>query len=123
LYIDFHSKRHLNRQLIELIRELKPHYKIGMLSNSGRDFLDEFIAEHNIADAFDVTVASSETGYIKPQREIFEILAERLDLPLSDIFFVDDSPGNVQAAQSFGMQAHIYTSVDELKTAIASRTT
>ncbi|HSW81755.1 MAG TPA: HAD-IA family hydrolase [Candidatus Saccharimonas sp.] len=120
LYADFHSKRHLNRQLIGLIRELKPRYKIGMLSNSGRDFLDEFIAEHDIASDFDVTIASSETGYIKPQREIFEILAERLGLPLGDIYFVDDSPSNVQAAQGYGMQAHIYTSVDELKTAIAS---
>lgn len=118
LYVDFHSKRHLNRQLIELIRQLKPCYKIGMLSNSGRDFLDEFIAEHGIANDFDVTIASSETSYIKPQREIFEILAERLDLPLSDIFFVDDSPANVYAAQSYGMQAQLYTSVDELKKAI-----
>lgn len=118
LKAEFHDTRHLNRGIAGVIRQLKPHYKIGLLSNAGRDLLDEFMAEHNIAHLFDAVVASSETGYIKPQREIFEIAAQRLDLPLEALYFIDDSPSNVAAAVSFGMQAHTYTTVAELRRAL-----
>src|ERR1044072_60012 len=39
------TEHHLNDELVEVIRELKPHYKIGMLSNVGRGWLDDFFAK------------------------------------------------------------------------------
>lgn len=118
LKTEFHDTRHLNRGIVEIIRTLKPRYKIGMLSNAGRDMLEEFMAEHNIHDLFDVVIASSETTYVKPQREIFELLAERLELRLDEIFFIDDSATNVTAARSYGMRAHTYTTIAELQETI-----
>lgn len=115
---EFHDTHHLNQGLVQLIRQLKPHYKIGMLSNSGRDMLNEFMAEHNITDLFDIVIASSETPFIKPQREIFELIADRLQLPFEDLYFIDDSAANTVAAQSYGMHAHTYVSVAELQGAL-----
>jgi HAD superfamily hydrolase (TIGR01509 family) len=115
---EFHDTHHLNQGLVDLIRQLKPRYKIGMLSNSGREMLDEFMAEHNITDLFDCVIASSETPFIKPQREIFELIVERLQLPFSNLYFVDDSAANTFAAQSYGIQVHTYESVAELQGAL-----
>lgn len=115
---EFHDTHHVNQGLVELIRQLKPRYKIGMLSNSGRAMLDEFMAEHRITDLFDIVIASSETPFIKPQREIFELIAERLQLPFEDLYFVDDSATNTFAAQSYGMHVHTYISVAELHGAL-----
>lgn len=118
LRAEFHDTRHINKRLVPVIEQLKKQYKIGMLSNTGAQLLEEFLAEHNVRHLFDRVVASSDTGYVKPQREIFEITAERLGVRLDEIYFIDDSPGNVQAAQSYGMTAHTYTTVVELQKAL-----
>ena len=115
---EFHDTHHINQGLVALIRQLKPRYKIGMLSNSGREMLDEFMAQHGITELFDIVIASSETSFIKPQREIFELIAQRLRLPFKDLYFVDDSATNTLAAQSYGMQVHTYQSVAELQGAL-----
>lgn len=115
LRAEFHDTRHVNRRLIPIIEQLKRDYKIGMLSNTGAALLEEFLSEHGIRHLFDEVVASSETGYIKPQREIFELTADRLGAKLDEIYFIDDSLSNVQAARSFGMTAHEYTTVAELQ--------
>lgn len=118
LRAEFHDTRHVNRRLIPVIERLKPHYKIGMLSNTGATLLEEFLAEHSIRHLFDEVIASSDTGYIKPQREIFEITASRLGVALEEIYFIDDSQTNVNAAQSYGMMADTYTTVAELQHAL-----
>lgn len=117
LRAEFHDTRHLNRRLVPVIGALKTQYKIGMLSNTSAALLEEFLAEHSIRHLFDVVVASSDTGYIKPQRDIFNITAERLGVALEEIYFIDDSPVNVEAARSYGMGAHLYTTVVELEKA------
>lgn len=121
LRAEFHDTRHVNKRLVPVIERLKSHYKIGMLSNTGAALLEEFLNEHNIRHLFDQVVASSDTGYIKPQREIFEITADRLGVALEEIYFIDDSQTNVQAARSYGMQAHLYVTVAELRGALTDQ--
>jgi HAD superfamily hydrolase (TIGR01509 family) len=121
LRAEFHDTRHVNRRLIPVIEQLKTQYKIGMLSNTGAALLEEFLAEHGIRHLFGEIVASSDTGYIKPQREIFEITAQRLGVALDEIYFIDDSPRNVDAAKSYGMGAHLYTTVAELQDALRAQ--
>lgn len=118
LRAEFHDTRHVNRRLIPLIEVLKPRYKIGMLSNTGAVLLEEFLAGHSIRHLFDVVVASSDTGFIKPEREIFELTAERLSVALEDMYFIDDSQANVEAARSYGMPSHLYTTVADLQKAL-----
>jgi FMN phosphatase YigB (HAD superfamily) len=57
----------LNRAVVAIIAGLRPQYRIAMLSNADRPLLDRFLGAHDIAHLFDVVVASSETGFIKPQ--------------------------------------------------------
>lgn len=121
LRAEFHDTRHVNKRLVPVIERLKGRYKIGMLSNTGAALLEEFLNEHSIRHLFDQIVASSDTGYIKPQREIFEITADRLGVALEEIYFIDDSQTNVQAARSYGMQTHLYVTVAELQAALTDQ--
>ena|SRR6266568_4687125 len=107
----------IDETLLDFIRTLRRHYKVGILSNSANT-LRTFLQEHTAQDMFDAIVVSAETPYIKPQREIFELAAKKLAVQLDEVFFVDDSPANITAAQSYGMQGHVYTTMGELREAL-----
>jgi putative hydrolase of the HAD superfamily len=105
----------LNQELVTIIKTLRPARRIGLLTNSERANVDKFLHKHNVRSLFDVILASSQTRFVKPQFELFEIITERLDLPPEQILFVDDSSVNTAAARNFGMQAVTYRSIDDLK--------
>ena len=65
-------------------------------------------------DLFDDIVVSGAEGVAKPDREIFQILADRLEHPISGVFYVDDSPRNVDAARAAGMDAVGFTDAPSL---------
>ena len=54
---------------------------------------------------FDGGIFSADVKLIKPQREIFELLADRYALDAARTVFIDDSAANVAAARAFGWQA------------------
>ena len=109
----------INQPLIDYIRVvLKPQYKIGLISNIGRDWIQDFFNEHELHDLFDITVLSSEEGVTKPNPLIFERAAERLGVVTSESLFIDDIKENCEGAIKTGMQAITYTSIDQLKHAL-----
>lgn len=112
----------LNVNVVGIVEELHKagQYKIGMLSNVERGFLQKFLENHNIGHLFGYVLASSETAHVKPEREIFEVLSERMDVPFEQWFFVDDSSANVEAAKSYGIPSHLFTTTDELRAALQS---
>lgn len=60
----------------------------------------------------DAVVLSGEVGAEKPSREIFEITAERLDLPVNDMVLVDDNILNVRGAVDAGLIGVYYQQFD-----------
>jgi HAD superfamily hydrolase (TIGR01509 family) len=111
----------LNQLMIEYIKQqLKPHYKIGMVSNMGRGWIQDFFDEHQLHDIFDVVVLSSEEGITKPNPLIFERTAERLDLLPNECLMVDDRADNCRGATMAGMKAVQFTSNDQLIAALTS---
>ena len=59
-------------------------------------------------ELFDGVVISGEVGLHKPQPEIFELAAERVDLEPSDCVFVDDLRENCAGAEAVGMIAVLH---------------
>jgi 2-haloacid dehalogenase len=64
---------------------------------------------------FDGSVVSAFEGIAKPDAEIFELLLRRFDLTPARTLLIDDSPRNVRAAWSLGMQAVEFRSGEELR--------
>lgn len=111
---DMNDTSHLNRRVVDIVRRLKPHFKIGMLSNSERHSLQKFLENGNIGHLFDVVIASSETGYAKPDPEIFQLAVRELNLKPEEILFIDDGAHNVRGAEAVGLKALLYTSAPAL---------
>lgn len=54
-------------------------------------------------ECFDDLVISGEVGLRKPDPAIYQLAAERLEVDPGQCAFVDDFPGNVEAARELGM--------------------
>lgn len=105
----------LNDELVPLLKHLHSAYRLGILSNTNRASLDDFLERHHLRPLFDVVLASSQTRFVKPQREIFEIMAQRLDLEFHQILFIDDSLINTAAAERYGLSAITYRNPGQLE--------
>lgn len=103
-----------NNALFDLIRlKLKPHYKIGLLSNAADNWLPSLFTSDQIK-LIDATAFSYELGLIKPQPEAYQAIAQRLGLAASDCLFVDDQSRYCTGAVTAGMQALHYSDLDQL---------
>jgi len=107
------------QQTLDLIEELKPDYKLGMLTNvPSRYSLDQRFDPGQLDEMFEVVIASGEVGWDKPAPEIFIMAAERIGVELNECLFIDDIPTFVAAAEALGMKGFTYTNTPESITAI-----
>lgn len=103
------EEHRLNAPLISLIAEqLKPEYKVGLLSNIGRDWINDFFTKHQLHDYFDEVVLSGEEGITKPHPAIFSLMASRLGVRPEECLMIDDIKENCEGAEIAGMQAIHY---------------
>lgn len=112
-YIDVN---HPNEQLIDYIKnELKPSYKIGIISNAGSDYIEEMLGKP-AAGLFDDVVLSHSVGFAKPQAAIYQISLDNLDVRAAEAVFIDDISRYVEAARSLGLKGIHYKNFELLKT-------
>ena len=103
----------INEGVLELIQRLQGKYKLAILSNAPPR-LDQWLAEWEILDLFDVVVCSGNEGVAKPDPAIFELVLARLGVAAGESIFVDDSPGHVAAARALGLEAIHFTTAEAL---------
>lgn len=90
-------------EMQELLRWTAEHYKTGLLTNIMPGFLSGLRDQGKIpALPYDAVVDSSEIGAIKPEAKIFEVAGARAAVPPNEILLIDDTRGNLNAAESFG---------------------
>ena len=92
--------------ILSLIAQLREHHAVGLLSNVGADGYAKFIEP--IANNFDVVVTSFQVGLAKPERAIFEYMADQLQVDASECIMIDDSETNCEGARAAGMEAIRY---------------
>jgi HAD superfamily hydrolase (TIGR01509 family) len=92
---------------LELVRRLRPRYKLSVLSNADIS-LRARLERDGVHTLFDDVVVSAEVGMAKPEPAIFRLAAERLGLAPAECVFVDDLDDNVEAAREVGMRGVIH---------------
>lgn len=110
----------INQPLVEYIEtELKPNYKIGLLSNIGRGWIQNFFDENQLHNLFDAVVLSGDEGITKPHPQIYELIAERLGVNPEVCVMIDDLPENAAGADAAGMKGIVYGNLRDLKKELA----
>jgi len=90
-------------EMHECLTWVSEHFRVGLLSNIMPGFIEQMINAGLIPRIeYDAIIDSSMVGAIKPETRIYEIAAERSNVPHEDILFVDDSRSNLMAAEKLG---------------------
>jgi epoxide hydrolase-like predicted phosphatase len=103
----------MNGEMADLIRELKGHYLLAVLSNTSwsEDYLKQLLyGEMGLPPGtFDVLVTSKSVGATKPDPRIFQHALERLAVKPEEAVFTDDLANFTEAAAKLGINVHTFT--------------
>jgi putative hydrolase of the HAD superfamily len=103
-----------NRLLKYIETELKPNYKIGMLSNVSDDWLVKmFTVEQQ--QLFDEIALSFNIGFTKPAPQAYQYIVDKLAVEMSEAVFIDDRINFVDAANGLGMKGIQYIEFEQFK--------
>ena len=111
----FNSYIKIDNNLIDLIKDLKKKYKIGLLSSASSEFIREIINKNNLENIFDNIIISSEVGLIKPDPEIYKLSLKNLGVLPEEVIFIDDRQKNIDGAEAVGIKSILYKDLNDLK--------
>jgi putative hydrolase of the HAD superfamily len=97
---------------VALLKELKKHYRLFLLSNTNEIHEKEFIrnitssfGKNILPELFEKMYYSHSSGIRKPDTEIFKLILKENQLAAEETLFIDDSPQHVEGALKAGLQA------------------
>jgi putative hydrolase of the HAD superfamily len=98
-----------NHEVCRLVPELKPRYRLVLLSNTNELHAIHF--RRQFADTlahFDALVLSHEIGLRKPSPDIYAHCCRLGGSSASQCVFIDDLPANIDAARACGWHGIVY---------------
>lgn len=119
--LDFRDQKSISMpkrpEMVDLLYRIRQNgYKVFFLS----DMIDAtYNYLRDILEDFDGGVFSYQEHVRKPNVKIFEILINRYNLDVAETIFFDDKPSNVDAAKSLGMQAVVFTNINDVLNALS----
>jgi putative hydrolase of the HAD superfamily len=106
--------REANHAWVEMLRGLRERgYFVGVLSNMMPSWDRHWRRMVPAEELFDDVVLSFAVGHRKPQREIYDLAAERAGVLPGECLFIDDTAENCDGARSAGWSAVHFTGTSE----------
>lgn len=98
------SSSGIRETLVDCVRGLRRDgLRTGLLTNNVAEFREHWKATLPVDELFHDVVDSSEVGMRKPDLRIYALACERLGVPAHRSVFLDDHPGNIEAAAKAGL--------------------
>ena len=111
---DFEKLTSVNKHVMKIIKELKRKYKLALLSNTINSHSKSIKKKINY-DYFDLIILSNKIGLTKDQKEIFLLVAKKLNVKTSECVFVDDIQEFIKVSESAGMKGILFKNPEQLK--------
>ncbi len=92
-------------QARDLVRDARAAgHLVAILTNDLRAFhSQQWVDSIEIVGDVEAVVDGSVEGYLKPDRRLYEILADRLEVGFGDMVFLDDQMTNIRGAEALGI--------------------
>jgi len=87
----------------------------GILSNMGDNVLENIEREFDWIHRFDALIWSYQLGIAKPDPAIYHAVLAKLGTSPAETLFIDDKQVNIEAAQTLGMKAIVFSDVAQLR--------
>jgi len=100
-YLDTQLK--LDPDFIAVAERLKKRYMLAMLSNDVSEWSAYLRRRFALDRLFTSVVISGDYGFRKPNRRLYQILLQSLNVAPHRCVFVDDQPRNLETAAQLGM--------------------
>ncbi|MER5302648.1 HAD-IA family hydrolase [Streptomyces lasiicapitis] len=115
---DIDSWSRVDDRMVTYVQSLRDRAEVALLSNIPADHADVFLAAHPWLHSLDHVAFSGKIKAAKPDPAAFQHCVIALQAAPADFLFVDDREENVRAAQTAGMNGHIFTGQNELSAVI-----
>jgi len=109
----------VKEEMVDLINKLRKKYTIACLSNAV-DFDVVMDKETKVVDLFDVYINSCDAKSRKPEKKIYQIILDQLNLKAGECIFVDDRQKYLPTAQEIGIHVILFKNVKQLKEELVS---
>lgn len=111
---DWHQMLTPLDETVEILKKLKKSgYKVFYLSNYQVEAFD-FINKYEFFKLFDGGILSCNVKLLKPEKEIYETLAQSYGLKPEETVFIDDTTENIEGAGEFGFGTIQFIGCDDL---------
>ncbi|MEK7623750.1 MAG: HAD family phosphatase [Patescibacteria group bacterium] len=96
--------------MLDYARGLQKKYRVGLLSNLTPVMRDHIRRTHPVSEVFPVEVYScdAEVAEVKPDPKPYQIVLNRLGVPPTEAFFIDNSKNNIVAAEALGIKSLLF---------------
>src|SRR5215467_8520318 len=107
----------LNDSALGIIGELasSDSLLLATVNNEARELNDYRIDTLGLRDYFKAFFSSCYVGLRKPDPQIYKLALDVLRRDAAAVAFVDDRPGNVEAAKAVGIHGIVYQGAEKLK--------
>lgn len=101
--------------VIPLLQDLAKRYKLYLLSDHSREWVEYIKTVHPFLEIFEKTAYSYELKMIKKNPAVFPELLRRLGLKADECLFIDDHQRNVDNARLAGIDGIRFLNAGQLK--------
>ena len=102
-------------EVMGIAKSLKPNYKLAILSNFTKEWVDYLVDKYRFNEIFDDMFWSFQKSIKKPSSEAYLQVVEKFNVRSEECLFIDDKERNVKGAKDVGMKTILYTNPEELK--------
>ena len=101
-------------EMVKLVESLKENYILAILSNSDALGVKNCFKKGWFSH-FDHLVLSHEVGILKPDKRIYKIMLDKLNVGAKNCLFIDDQEDALKPAREIGMETILFKSTEQLK--------
>jgi len=112
------ARSRIDDDVVRLAAELRSRGLTTAILTNGTDTIPAELRALELPPTFGTVFNSAEIGHAKPSPAAFHHVLEALAVGAREVFFIDDSPGNVTAAADLGIVTHHFTDVPGLRAAL-----
>ena len=96
--------------MLDLLKKLKENNFLVALNNEVKEWNEHRISKFKLKKYFELIISSCDVGVAKPEREIYEILLDKIKISPEEIIFIDNREENLIPAKNLGIKTHLFKS-------------
>ena len=98
----------LNKDIADLIRRLRPHYRLVLISNTNAMHYEYIRLKYPVLRHFDRKILSFKEKVRKPDARIYRKAIKACRAAAGEIFYIDDREDLTEAASALGLKTFTY---------------